>query len=68
MKTAFQKARFLLILIPLALFIRVLDLEIMSGFLASNKTTDHVKYMALLVGVVAILLWVVLAFEKKSEE
>ena len=68
MKISFQKLRFLLILIPLALFIRFLDLEIMSGFLATNETNDHFKYMALLVAVVAILLGVVLYFEKKTEE
>ena len=68
MKISFQKLRFLFILIPLALFIRFLDLEIMSGFLATNETNDHFKYMALLVAVVAVLLGVVLYLEKKTEE
>lgn len=68
MKKVFQKIRFLLVLIPLALFIRFLDLEIMSGFLSTNETNDHFKYMAILVAVVAMLLGVVLYFEKNTEE
>ena len=68
MKTRLQKVRFLFILIPLALFIRFLDLEIMSGFLATNETQDHFKYMAILVAVVAVLLVMVLYFDKKTEE
>lgn len=63
----FAKLRYLLILIPLALFIRFIDLEIMSGFLASNDTNDHFKYMGLLVLVVALLLGAVLYFDKKSQ-
>lgn len=68
MKTTLQKVRFLFILIPLALFIRFLDLEIMSGFLATNETQDHFKYMAVLVAVVAVLLGAVLYFDKKTDE
>lgn len=68
MKTAFQKVRFLLILVPLALFIRFLDLEIMNGFLSTNETNDHFKYMAILVAMVALLLGMVFYFEKKTEE
>lgn len=67
MKMRFAKLRYLLILIPLALFIRFIDLEIMSGFLASNDTNDHFKYMGLLVLVVALLLGAVLYFDKKSQ-
>lgn len=63
----FTKLRYLLILIPLVLFIRFIDLEIMSGFLASNDTNDHFKYMGLLVLVVALLLGAVLYFDKKSQ-
>ena len=63
----FSKLRYLLILIPLALFIRFIDLEIMSGFLTSNDTNDHFKYMGLLVLVVGLLLRAVLYFDKKSQ-
>lgn len=68
MKTSLSPLRFLLILIPLGLFIRFIDLEITQGFLASNETADHFKYMIGLVVVVAILLTAVLYFEKNTEK
>lgn len=68
MKTSFRKLRFLLILIPLGLFIRFIDIEITQGFLATNETDDHLKYMLGLVIVVAVLLAAVLYFEKTTEK
>ena len=68
MKTSFRKLRFLLILIPLGLFIRFIDIEITQGFLATNETDDHLKYMLGLVMVVAVLLAAVLYFEKTTEK
>ena len=68
MKTILRPLRFLLILIPLGLFIRFIDLEITQGFLASNETSDHFKYMLGLVVVVALLLTAVLYFEKNTEK
>lgn len=68
MKTSFRKLRFLLILIPLGLFIRFIDIEITQGFLATNETDDHLKYMLGLVIVVAMLLAAVLYFEKTTEK
>lgn len=68
MKTSFRKLSFLLILIPLGLFIRFIDIEITQGFLATNETDDHLKYMLGLVIVVAVLLAAVLYFEKTTEK
>ena len=68
MKTSFRKLRFLLILIPLGLFIRFIDIEITQGFLATNETDDHLKYMLGLVIVVAVLLAAVLYFEKRRKK
>ena len=68
MKTSFRKLRFLLILIPLGLFIRFIDIEIKQGFLATNETDDHLKYVLGLVIVVAVLLAAVLYFEKTTEK
>ena len=68
MKTSFRKLRFLLILIPLGLLIRFIDIEITQGFLATNETDDHLKYMLGLVIVVAMLLAAVLYFEKTTEK
>lgn len=68
MKTSFRKLRYLLILIPLGLFIRFIDIEITQGFLATNETDDHLKYMLGLVIVVAVLLAAVLYFEKTTEK
>ncbi len=68
MKTSFRKLYFLLILIPLGLFIRFIDIEITQGFLATNETDDHLKYMLGLVIVVAVLLAAVLYFEKTTEK
>lgn len=68
MKTSFRKLHFLLILIPLGLFIRFIDIEITQGFLATNETDDHLKYMLGLVIVVAVLLAAVLYFEKTTEK
>ena len=68
MKTSFRKLRFLLILIPLGLFIRFIDIEITQGFLATNETDDHLKYVLGLVIVVAVLLAAVLYFEKTTEK
>ena len=68
MITSFRKLYFLLILIPLGLFIRFIDIEITQGFLATNETDDHLKYMLGLVIVVAVLLAAVLYFEKTTEK
>ena len=68
MKSNLKRLRFLLILIPLGLFIRFIDLEVSDGFLATNETVDHYKYMLGLVAAVALLLSAVLYFEKNTEK
>ena len=68
MKSNLKRLRFLLILIPLGLFIRFIDLEVSDGFLATNETVDHYKYMLGLVASVALLLSAVLYFEKNTEK
>ena len=61
-----KRLGFLLILIPLGLFIRYLDLQVFDGFLADNQTKDHFKFIGVLVVVVAVLLSAVLYFDKKT--
>jgi len=61
-----KKFRFLLLLIPLTLFISLLDSEILKGFLSSGKLSDHYSYIGLLVVAVMIIIYFVLQFDKKS--
>ncbi|MDG1653533.1 MAG: hypothetical protein P8M02_01870 [Flavobacteriaceae bacterium] len=61
-----KKFKFLLLLIPLALFISFLDSEILKGFLASGETLDHYSYIGVLVTAVVIIIYFVLQFDKKS--
>jgi hypothetical protein len=61
-----KKLRFLLLLLPLALFISILDGEILKGFLASGKLADHYSYIGLLVLAVVVIIYFVLQFDKKS--
>jgi len=68
MKSNLKRLRFLLILIPLGIFIRFIDLEINEGFLATNETADHYKYVFGLVAAVALLLTAILYFEKNTEK
>ncbi len=62
-----KKLRFLLLLIPLGIIIRYVDLEITKGgFLSSNEKSDHFMFIGGLVFLVLGLLVVVLYFDKKS--
>lgn len=61
-----KRLGFLLILIPLGLFIRYLDLQVFDGFLSDNQTVDHIKFIGVLVVVVSVLLTAILYFDKKS--
>ena len=62
-----KKLRFLLLLIPLGIIIRYVDLEITKGgFLSTNEKSDHFVLIAGLVFLVLGLLVVVLYFDKKS--
>jgi hypothetical protein len=62
-----KKLRFLLLLIPLGIIIRYVDLEITKGgFLSTNEKSDHFMFIGGLVFLVLGLLVVVLYFDKKS--
>ena len=62
-----KKLRFLLLLIPLGIIIRYVDLEITKGgFLSTNEKSDHFVFIGGLVFLVLGLLVVVLYFDKKS--
>ena len=62
-----KKLRFLLLLIPLGIIIRYVDLEITKGgFLSTNEKSDNFMFIGGLVFLVLGLLVVVLYFDKKS--
>ena len=62
-----KKLRFLLLLIPLGIIIRYVDLEITKGgFLSTNEKSDHFVFIGGLVFLVFGLLAVILYFDKKS--
>ena len=62
-----KKLRFLLLLIPLGIIIRYVDIEITKGgFLSTNEKSDHFVFIGGLVFLVLGLLVVVLYFDKKS--
>jgi len=61
-----KKFRFLLFLLPLALFISFLDKEILEGFLSTGETLDHYRYLGVLVIAVGVIIYFVLQFDKKS--
>tara|TARA_B100001057_G_scaffold415964_1_gene433760 strand:+ start:1266 stop:1475 length:210 start_codon:yes stop_codon:yes gene_type:complete len=62
-----KKLRFLLLLIPLGIIIRYVDLEITKGgFLSTNEKSDHFVFIGGLVFLVLGLLLVLLYFDKKS--
>ena len=62
-----KKLRFLLLLIPLGIIIRYVDIEITKGgFLSTNEKSDHFLFIGGLVFLVIGLIVVVLFFDKKS--
>ena len=61
-----KKFRFLLLLIPLTLFISLLDGEILKGFLSAGELSDHYSYIGLLVIAVIVIIYFVLQFDNKS--
>ena len=63
----FKKIRFLLLLIPLGILIRFVDLKVtQDGFLSTNELSDHYLFIGGLVVIVIVLLAAVLYFDKKS--
>ena len=55
--------RFMLILIPLALIITIVDKTIINGFLSTNKILDHYIFITVLVSVVIILLLIIYRYD-----
>ena len=64
MKKKVRELRFMLILIPLALIITIMDKTIINGFLSTNKILDHYIFITVLVSVVIILLVIIFRYDK----
>jgi hypothetical protein len=64
MKKKVRDLRFLLILIPLALIITIMDKTIINGFMSTNKILDHYIFLTVLVSVVIILLVIIFRYDK----
>ena len=64
MKKKVRDLRFMLILIPLALIITIMDKTIINGFLSTNKILDHYIFITVLVSVVIILLLIIYRYDK----
>lgn len=64
MKKKIRDLRFMLILIPLALIITIMDKTIINGFLSTNKILDHYLFITVLVSVVIILLLIIFRYDK----
>jgi hypothetical protein len=64
MKKKVRDLRFILILIPLALVITIMDKTIINGFLSTNKILDHYIFLTVLVSVVIILLVIIFRYDK----
>ena len=59
-----KRFKFIIILLPLALFISFLDKKVLMGFLSSNEIPDHYVFIGSLVIVICILIFAVLSFDK----
>lgn len=66
MKKNLLKFRFLLILIPVGLFIRYIDIKVYDGFLSNNSLSEHYVYLGFLLIVLFILIFSIIYFDKKS--
>ena len=68
MNSLINKFKFVFLLIPVGIFIAILDGEILQGFLASNQIPDHYLFIGSLVLVVMAIILSVLRFDKKMNE
>ncbi|MGY8922638.1 MAG: hypothetical protein ACKVJR_02810 [Flavobacteriales bacterium] len=68
MNSLINKFKFVFLLIPVGIFIAILDGEILQGFLASNQIPDHYLFIGSLVVVVTAIILAVLRFDKKMNE
>ena len=65
MNSFLKRFKFILILIPVSIFISFLDKKIISGFLSTNKIPDHYLFIGSLFIVISILIYYVLRFDNK---
>ena len=65
MNSFLKRFKFILILIPVSIFISFLDKKIISGFLSTNEIPDHYLFIGSLVVVISILIYYVLRFDNK---
>lgn|GEM_PF-388354 len=68
MQKKIKRFKFLLILIPLGLFIGFLDQNLIKGFVDPKKIGDHYQYMGILVVAVLVLLFLIIQFDRNSEQ
>ena len=67
MKEKIKKFRFILLLIPLGMIIRFVDLRVtQDGFLSTNAVADHYLFIGGLLIIVIGLLAAILYFDKQS--
>jgi len=65
MNSFLKRFKFILILIPVSIFISFLDKKIISGFLSTNEIPDHYIFIGSLFIVISILIYYVLRFDNK---
>lgn len=65
MNSFLKRFKFILILIPVSIFISFLDKKIISGFLSTNEIPDHYLFIGSLFVVISILIYYVLRFDNK---
>ena len=65
MNSFLKRFKFILILIPISIFISFLDKKIISGFLSTNEIPDHYLFIGSLFIVISILIYYVLRFDNK---
>ena len=68
MNSFLNKYKFILLLIPIGLFIAFLDGKILYGFLATNEIPDHYIFIVSLVLVVMGIIIAVLRHDKKMNK
>ncbi len=66
MKKLFSQNKFILILVPLGLFIVFINEKLNAGFLSSSKIENHYIFVGLLLLIVFILLFIIIRIDKKS--
>ena len=65
MNSFLKRFKFILILIPVSIFISFLDKKIISGFLSTNEIPDHYLFIGSLFIAISILIYYVLRFDNK---